>query len=118
MGVLLKSFRQRKGGPLAPFLFLILTEGLAGLVKKAVDIDLYIPFMVDNTVSFLLLKFADDIILVGENSRENLWSIKSILRVFELASGLRINFAKSNVFLINSPDNFLVVASLFLSCSI
>lgn len=56
--------------------------------------------------------------LVGEIFWDNLWFLKANLRGFELVSGLRVNFAKRNLFGINPPENFLVIASHFLSCSI
>lgn len=104
------------GDPLALFLFLIAAEGLAGMMRNAVELGLYKHLHMEQSISFSLLQFADDTILVGENSWDNLWSIKAIL--CELVSCLRVNFAKSNLFGINSPDNFLVAASHFLSCSI
>ena len=42
-----------------------------------------------------ILQFADDTIFFGEASMDNIQVIKAILRSFEIASGLRINFAKS-----------------------
>lgn len=72
--------------------------------------------MASDAISFPLLQFDDDIILICEASWENLWSVKTILRSFELASGLRVNFSKSNIFGTNLQDNFLSAASHFLSC--
>ena len=37
------------------------------------------------------VQFGDDTIIIGDGSLSNLWAIKSILRGFEMASGLRIN---------------------------
>ena len=42
-----------------------------------------------------ILQYADDTIFFGEATMENVRVIKSILRGFELASDLKINFAKS-----------------------
>lgn len=69
-------------------------------------------------ISFPILQFADDTILSCEASWDNLWSIKAILRGFELASGLKVNFAKSNIFGLNVDDQFLHAASVFLFCCI
>ncbi|MCI81328.1 LINE-1 reverse transcriptase like, partial [Trifolium medium] len=38
------------------------------------------------------LQYADDTLFLGEATVANLWTIKSILRGFELASGLKVNF--------------------------
>lgn len=63
------------------FFFLIAAKRLAGLVKNEVDLGLYKPFKVDNTVKFSQLKFADDTILGGENSWETPPIMKILLRV-------------------------------------
>ncbi|KAK7290599.1 hypothetical protein RIF29_05137 [Crotalaria pallida] len=44
--------------------------------------------------------------------------LKAILRGFELASGLKINFHKNNVFGINVPSSTLEEASALLHCKI
>lgn len=49
---------------------------------------------------------------------ENLWSLKTILRYFELASGLKVNFAKSRVMGVNVSYEFLGVAERFLHCRV
>ena len=43
-----------------------------------------------------LLQYVDDTIFFGEATMENVRGIKAILRAFELASGLKINFVKSS----------------------
>ncbi|PNY05892.1 ribonuclease H [Trifolium pratense] len=63
-----------------------------------------------------LIAAEDDTVLVGEGSWENIWTIKTILRGFELVSGMRINFVKSKLYRINVNDRFLEAASNFLLC--
>jgi hypothetical protein len=43
--------------------------------------------------------------------------MKAILRGFELASGLKVNFGKSNVMVVNNSGDFLGVAEMFLQYS-
>ncbi|GAU32253.1 hypothetical protein TSUD_53800 [Trifolium subterraneum] len=95
----------------------LIAEGLTGLVNKAVDIGKFDGFKVDDSIRFQILQFVDDTVLLGESSWENVRTIKSILRGFELVSGLKINFVKSKLYDINVEDNFLDVAATFLSCS-
>ncbi|MCH88013.1 LINE-1 reverse transcriptase like, partial [Trifolium medium] len=84
----------RQGDPLSPFLFLIAAEGLTGLVKKAVEIGKFHGYNVHETLQFQILQFVDDTVLVGEGSWDNVWTIKTILRGFQLVSGMKINFVK------------------------
>ncbi|PNX79709.1 ribonuclease H [Trifolium pratense] len=84
----------RQGDPLSPFLFLIAAEGLIGMINRAVEIGKFQGYKVNDSIQFQILQFADDTILMGEGSWNNLWTIKSVLRGFELVSGLKINFVK------------------------
>ncbi|GAU47212.1 hypothetical protein TSUD_403530 [Trifolium subterraneum] len=106
----------RQGDPPSPFLFLIAAEGLTGLVKRAVDIGKFHGYNVHETLQFQILQFADDIVLVGEGSWYNVWTIKTILRGFELVSSIKINFVKSKLYGINMDEHFLEAASNFLLC--
>ncbi|CAJ2651715.1 unnamed protein product [Trifolium pratense] len=107
----------RQGDPLSPFLFLIVAEGLAGMMKKAVSIGKFKGFKVNANLHFELLQFADDTIIMGEDSWENIWAIKSLLRGFELVSGLKINFEKSKLYGVNVDSCFLKAGAAFLSCN-
>lgn len=54
-----------QGDPLSPFLFLMVAEGLSGMVTKAVDVGFYVELKVGNLI-FFILQFADDTILLGK----------------------------------------------------
>ncbi|MCH93700.1 LINE-1 reverse transcriptase like [Trifolium medium] len=56
----------RQGDPLSPFLFLIVAEGLAGMMRKAVEIGKFKGYRINNSIQFQILQFADDTILMGE----------------------------------------------------
>ncbi|CAJ2670830.1 unnamed protein product [Trifolium pratense] len=108
----------RQGDPLSPFLFLIVAEGLTGLMHKAVDSNRFHGYKVSNDIKFHTLQFADDTIIVGEGNWDNLWTIKTVLRSFEMVSGLKVNFFKSKLYGINLDDSFLNAASSFLHCGV
>lgn len=56
----------------------------------------------------------NDTINVHDGSWKNLWSVKTILRSFDLVSWLKVNFLKSKVIGVNIEENFPNVASNFL----
>jgi len=88
----------RQGDPMAPFLFLVVAEGLAGLVRQALRMDALRGIKVGrNNVECCLLQFADDTLFMCEDSFDSIFAIKAILRCFELASGLKVNFHKSKL---------------------
>ncbi|GAU33427.1 hypothetical protein TSUD_380630 [Trifolium subterraneum] len=66
----------RQGDPLSPFLFLIVVEGLAGMMKRAIEINRFKGFQVNDNIQFQILQFADDTILMGEGPWDNIRTIK------------------------------------------
>ncbi|XP_058765688.1 uncharacterized protein LOC131639202 [Vicia villosa] len=109
--VMAKGLRQ--GDPLSLFLFVLVAEGLKGLVSKVVDNGEYVGFNINKACCVDILKFADDTLMVGVGSWKQVWTIKAILRGFEIVSGLGINYHKSKLIDINVSDNFLDIASNF-----
>ena len=94
----LMSKGLRQGDPLAPFLFLIVAEGLGGLMKKAVALRLFKGFLVGRkNVEVSHLQFADDTLSIGDGTPQNILTMKAVLRWFELISGLKVNFYKSKL---------------------
>lgn len=103
----------KQGDPLAPFLFLMVAEGLSGLFSRAVDKQIFTGLRMGS--SDLVVSHhhcMNDTIIMAKASYDNIWFIKTILRVFELVSGLRVNFVKSNR--ISSNPAFLGLACDFL----
>ncbi|GAU17375.1 hypothetical protein TSUD_232510 [Trifolium subterraneum] len=79
-------------------------------VRTAEERNLYTGFKVGNSgMSVSHLQYADDTLFLGEATMENIWSIKAILRGFELALGLKVNFGKSKVMGVNVSGEFLVL---------
>ncbi|XP_058783774.1 uncharacterized mitochondrial protein AtMg01250-like [Vicia villosa] len=106
----------RQGDPISPFLFVLAMEGLTALTKKSVEVGDFMPFKYGLEDYVDILQFADDTIIIGEPTCDNLWSMKVLLRGFELVSGLKINFHKSNFFGVHIGDWLLNSATSFLSC--
>ncbi|GKV33229.1 hypothetical protein SLEP1_g41758 [Rubroshorea leprosula] len=73
----------RQGDPLSPFLFLMIAEGLHGLVKKAELEGLLHGIDVGSKgLNISLLQFADDTLISGKANGENIFTVKTILREF------------------------------------
>ncbi|XP_058774436.1 uncharacterized protein LOC131648722 [Vicia villosa] len=108
-----RGFRQ--GDSLSPFLFVIVAEGLNLMVNKAVENGDFVGCNVKGKCFVDILQFVDDTLLVGDGSWKHPWAIKSVLRGFEIVSGLGINFNKSKIVGININPHFLEVATSFLS---
>ncbi|XP_057426475.1 secreted RxLR effector protein 78-like [Lotus japonicus] len=89
----------RQGDPLAPFLFLIVAEGLNGLLKKAVQLNKFAGFRLGmhSDLEVSMLQFADDTLFIGNATQQNVQTLKCVLRCFEMASGLKVNFSKSKL---------------------
>src|ERR1044072_7335260 len=110
----------RQGDPLAPFLFLIVAEGLTGLVKNAVRMNKLVGYSIgrSESVQVSILQFADDTLLIGEASVQNVMTMKAILRCFELVSGLKVNFAKSGCVGIGAAESQINLFASILHCKI
>ena len=85
----------RQGDPLSPFLFLVVMEVLHCLLNKAVAVGEFKGIRIDNSSVLSHMLYADDALIFGDWSKDNVDSVARILRVFHLCSGLKINFNKS-----------------------
>ena len=109
----------RQGDSLAPLLFNIAAEGLTGLMREALDKSIFSNFLVGrNNTPVNILQYADDTIFSGEATMQNVKTIKSILRSFEMCSGLKINFAKSSFGAIGKDEQWCIEAADYLNCRI
>ncbi|XP_058762968.1 uncharacterized mitochondrial protein AtMg01250-like [Vicia villosa] len=108
----------RKGDPLSSFLFVIVAEGLSGLVRQSIEVGGFQRFSIKGSCCVDILQFADDTLIVGDGSWKHVWAIKSVLRSFEIVSGLDINYHKSKLIGINTNIGFLDAVSLLLSCKV
>ncbi|GKV40367.1 hypothetical protein SLEP1_g48022 [Rubroshorea leprosula] len=70
----------RQGDPLSPFLFLMIGEGLNGLVQKAVLEGMFRGIEIGRKgLAVSLLQFADDTVIIGKADIENIIMVKTIL---------------------------------------
>lgn len=62
-----------QGDPLSPFLFVITTKGLYGMMKNDARFNLFKGFQVNEHVAYKIFQFTDNKVLIGEPSWDNLW---------------------------------------------
>lgn len=109
----------KQGDPLAPFLFLLIAEGFSGLMRNAVERNLFKGFEIKpGGINITHLQYADDTLCIGEATVDNLWTLKALLWRFELVSGLKVNFHKSCLIGIIVDAEFMGMASNSLNCSV
>ncbi|GKE37258.1 putative RNA-directed DNA polymerase, eukaryota, reverse transcriptase zinc-binding domain protein [Tanacetum coccineum] len=96
----------RQDDPLSPFLFIIAAEALHVTIKEVKAKRLFEEVKVgDNGVDLSHPQFADDALLLGKWSLDNARNLCRILRCFNMASGLKVNFSKSKFFSISVTPN-------------
>ncbi|KAJ9558242.1 hypothetical protein OSB04_012856 [Centaurea solstitialis] len=88
----------RQGCPLSPYLFILCTEGLSALLKKAVlDGQIHGARICRRAPAISHLLFADDSFLFFRADILEARRVKQILQTFAAASGQAINFQKSGI---------------------
>ena len=104
----------RQGDPLSPYLFVMGMEVLSALIRRAVEGGFLSGCRIrgrrrsDLNISHIF--FADDTIVFYEAKKEHLTHLSWTLFWFEVASGLRINLAKSEIFPIGKVEEVDVMA--------
>lgn len=85
----------------------MVAEGLTDLLNKAVSLGMFSRIKIGaEGPQVSLLQYADDTIVVGEATWDNLSVMKSIFKFFELVTGLKVKFNKTRLFGINVDDVF------------
>lgn len=82
----------RQGGPLSPFLFVLVGEALCWMTEAASSMELIKGFKPARFVSVVnLLQFADES-LIFCGAEEQTVNVKTILLCFEVVYGLKVKF--------------------------
>ncbi|XP_071739224.1 uncharacterized protein [Rutidosis leptorrhynchoides] len=109
----------RQGDPLSPFLYILAAEGLNLLTKSAVRKKLYNGVEIGrDKIQISNLQYADDTIFFGTWSANNIDNLMKILKCFELASGLKVNYNKSNLFGVNVDHMEVAAMANLFGCKV
>lgn len=109
----------RQGDPLSPFLFNMAGEVLTKMVLSAQRNGLFSGLasdLVENGIA--ILQYADDTVLCIEHDQEKTVNSKLLLYIFEMMSGLKINFLKSEVFIVGGDNNIASFYSDLFNCQV
>ncbi|GKB49399.1 RNA-directed DNA polymerase, eukaryota [Tanacetum coccineum] len=108
----------KQGDPLAPYLFILVMESLHLSFSRVVDAGMFKGIRLSNSLSLSHLFYADDALIIGEWSNDNLRSIINVLKCFHLASGLQINIHKSQLLGVGVPRVDVETTASSIGCSI
>lgn len=107
----------RQGDPLSPMLFNLAADVLQRMINS---LNAILNGRISSKLrqSVIMHQYADDTVLIANNSVTALVTLKIMLRLFTAISGLQINFHKSSWIPINqSPDEITTISAL-LGCSL
>ena len=105
-GLIHPSKGIRQGDPLSPFLFLLCTEGLNGLIKQVeVNGDIHGFSLCRRGPKLTYLLFADDSLLFCRAIMEECGHVLDILKNYEETSGQKVNRDKTSLFFSKSIPN-------------
>lgn len=90
---------MRQGDPLSSFLFIITMEGLNIAMKVACQKGIFHGIKILHSEMMIShLFYIDDVVFVGEWSQDSIRNLSRVLRCFQVALGLKVNFNKSRIF--------------------
>ena len=105
-GYIKPSRGLRQGDPLSPYLFLLCAEGLSALIRKAEREKAIRGIAICRGGPRLShLFFADDSVIFCRASQHDGGALYAILKLYERASGQKINEAKRAIFFSKNTPN-------------
>ena len=106
----LKPFKMEKGlrqrDPLSPYLFILVSETLVCLLKKAEEMNMIeAVYIGKDRVNLKHLQFAHDTLIFAPRDPRCITNYFRILDVFAMMSGLRLNYSNSCLISWNVNDH-------------
>ena len=110
---------MRQGDPHSPFLFNLAAECLTKMVISAQKNNLIkgLAFgLVEGGVG--ILQYADDTIIYLEHDVDKAVNLKLMLYIFELMSGLKVNYQKSEIFIVGGDESTVKYYAELFNCDV
>jgi reverse transcriptase-like protein/endonuclease/exonuclease/phosphatase family protein len=96
----------RQGDPLSPYLFILVSEVLVNLLRKADELKIIEGLEIGkDKVRLKHLQFADDTLIFVPKNNNVITNYFRILDVFAIMSGLNLNYSKSSFISWSTHDN-------------
>jgi hypothetical protein len=110
----------KQGDPLSPILFNFAADCLTRMIREVQDNGLIVG-LADHLIArgVAVLQYADDtIICLKDDDDDDARNMKILLYLYEMMSGLKINFSKSEVIMINGDDERSIQIAEMFNCQI
>jgi hypothetical protein len=83
---------------MSPLLFVLAAALLQCIINKACQQGLFqMPIPTPSSHGFPVIQYADDTIIIMKTSQKELLCLKAFLETFGQSTGLRVNYAKSEL---------------------
>ncbi|KAJ1296023.1 hypothetical protein BS78_01G267000 [Paspalum vaginatum] len=121
-GVLGKQFRcnrgVRQGDPLSPLFFVLTVELLQFIINEAHDSGVFELPILQRRGDFPIIPYADDTLLVMRAEAKQLFFLKAMLSSFSISTGLKVNYSKSSIILINVDYEKVSILAQTFGCQV
>jgi hypothetical protein len=107
----------RQGDPISPLLFDSIVDVIAMILSKASQAG-HIQGVIHHLIlgGITHLQYADDTMILLENTDQGLVNLKFLLICFELLSGMKINYHKSEVIVLGVDQQEQARVANLLNC--
>jgi hypothetical protein len=107
----------RQGDPLSPLLFVLAVVLLQSVLNNTLSMGrISRPIPYPTCPDFSVVQYADDTLVIMREDGNQLFCLKALLQIFTGSTGLKVNYAKSNMVPINMDEDRLQHFTSTLNC--
>jgi hypothetical protein len=109
----------RQRDPLSPLLFVLAADLLQSLINEALHKGLIsLPLATSYGQAYPIVQYAKDTLIITLADARQLFFLKGLLQSFAMVTGLKVNFSKSFIVLINVPEDKVDILVGILGCQV